>query len=217
VRSLARIAAPLLASAALAAEPAARPPEAPASATAIAPPPEVATRPVPPGSREDQALWSGLITTQSEVTLSRARALQLLRQNDEARYDLALAEPTRLAPGTSPARAAELRQQLLVSWNAVYQIMVAQWPVDPRLGCRAQRLDLEVAMDSGDAPEVARTRAAARPCLDKMAGAVARLEAAIRALESSVAEAKAAVPPSPPPKGPGQAAAAAAPGASMPR
>jgi hypothetical protein len=149
--------------------------------------------PMPKGSPEDQALWQKLVTTQNSVTISRAQALDLMRRLDEARYDLRLADAAARSSGAVADRAKALRARLLDSWNEVFQVLTSQWPVDPRLGCRSERLDLEGAMEATDDHELRRSRAAAQTCFDKMAGAVARMEGANRGLEAVVAEAKAAV------------------------
>jgi hypothetical protein len=160
------------------------------------PPPSPAgpETPVPKGSPEDQALWEKLVTTQNRVTASRAEALRMVKQLEEARYEQRLAEMAKQATGETAAKTEALRQKLLAAWNVDFQTLTRQWPVDPRLGCRAERLDLEVAMESGDKAEVQRTRAPAVVCLDKMALAVNQMEKANRDLASVVAEVQAAIP-----------------------
>jgi hypothetical protein len=166
-------------------------------------PAEAAADPAPRGTPEDQALWTALVTTQNAVTISRAQALQLMRQLDEARYDLRLTDVAGKATGEAATKAEGLRRRLLEAWNATFQALTRQWPVDPRLGCRTERLNLEGAMEAADAGDLQVTRSAARPCLEKMAGAVSRMEQANRDLAAVIGEVQAVVPAVPPSKAPG--------------
>jgi hypothetical protein len=167
----------------------------PASPSGDDPPPSAAgpEYPVPKGSPEDQALWEKLVTTQNTVTTSRAEALRMVKQLEEVRSEQRLAEMAKQATGETAAKTEALRQKLLAAWNADFQTLTRQWPVDPRLGCRAERLDLEVAMESGDKAEVQRTRPPARLCLDKMTLAVNQMEKANRDLSLVIAEVQAAI------------------------
>jgi hypothetical protein len=171
------------------------------------PPPENDPYRPPKGSPEDMALWESMGAAHGRMQSSRNWAIKVLSDLQTAGYDKRL---DKAAQGAAPAdaeRLTALRNRLVKAWDKDYAMLTRQWPVDPRLGCRRQRLDLETFMET-TLPELKGARAECKDCLGRMEPAVAAMEAANKDLGEVLVEVKAALasipaqgtPPAPEPE-----------------
>jgi hypothetical protein len=188
----------LIAGAMLLAEGAGAAPEAPPSPAPPQepPPPENDPYRPPKGSPEDMALWESMGAAHGRMQSSRNWAIKTLGDLQVARYDKQL---DKVAKGAAPAdaeRLVALRNRFVTAWDKDYALLTRQWPVDPRLGCRRQRLDLETFMET-TLPELKVARAECKDCLGRMEPATAAMEAANRDLGAVLVEVKAALAPAP--------------------
>jgi len=163
-----------------------------------APPPENDPYRPPKGSPEDMALWQAMGAAHERMQASRNWAIKTLADLQVARYDRRL---EKAAEGAAPAvadRLKALRTRFVTAWEKDYALLTRQWPVDPRLGCRRQRLDLESFMET-TLPELKVARAESRDCMARMEPATAAMEAANKELAGVLAEVKAALGATPAP------------------
>lgn len=146
----------------------------------------------PPGSPQDQKLWKSMIEAQNGVTIQRAVATRLAFGLRQGRYEERLGDLARARP--EDAKSIEgLRARLVLAWSTMNGIMATQWPVDPRLGCRYQSLELGSAMEAARDPslpsELPRIRAQAQDCLDRQLLPLTRLTKANLDVQAAQAEA----------------------------
>ncbi len=188
----------LLAGAALIAGPPTARPQAPAAPPpASAPAPEVDASAPPRGAPEDVALWEAMGAMHARMQTSRHWAVRTLTELQASRLDLRLDAAAKEKGPPESARLDALRGRFVEAWQKDYLVLTRRWPVDPRLGCRRQRLDLESYMEA-KAPELAVARAESTECLARMKPPTEEMEAANRQLETVLAEVRAALGPSGP-------------------
>jgi hypothetical protein len=170
-------------------------------------PPLAAEVQVPPGARADVLLWKRAIDLQNDLTVQRARGEVLLRKFLRERHDGRLAELLARAQGSDAQRLREARQHLGFAWKDVNGVMGRRWPVDPRLGCRSQFIELEGALQpgpgKGPASDLPPARLGLQACLQKLSSVLDPLRTGTQQLTLAFAEAEAllAPPSSPPPTG----------------
>jgi hypothetical protein len=183
---------------------------APAAATPPGGPPAAAPSEAEPepgaptrGPPDDLALWRSMRDDYHRLLVQRAAAHKLyyrLRPEKETKRLAAIAEAhPELLPQIEP-----LRRRLYDARKETYDIMAAQWPVDPRRACRSEMDDLAIAMEAqgpvGSSPALVSARVAARVCTEKLRSAVeplaasnAKLGAAVKDVDQFLATAQAAV------------------------
>jgi len=157
-----------------------------------APPPENDPYRPPKGSPEDMALWESMGAAHGRMQSSRNWAIKTLSDLQAARYDKRLEKAAEGAAPAAAERLAALRGRFVGAWDKDYALLTRQWPVDPRLGCRRQRLDLETFMET-TLPELKVARGECKDCLARMEPATAAMEAANRDLGAVLIEVKAAL------------------------
>lgn len=152
---------------------------------------------VPPGSRADVLLWKELLDAQNDLVIQRRRAELLLRRFNGERHDARLADLALRTEGPERKRVVDARSQLGNAWRDLSRRYTQQWPVDPRLGCRAQTYDLEgtlhAAPGSAGAAALGEARLAARSCQGKLQSVLEPLRQENRAMEDALARADAVV------------------------
>lgn len=155
----------------------------------------------PPGSKDDQALLGTLLTAQASLLNGRALAVRTMqRLHDDAVLER-LEQLAAAGPAEQAARLRAVRERVERAWAADRELVARPWPVDPRIGCRQEGIQLEVLMADAARPSddkgLVAARAAARHCLDKQRAILTPLERANEELVASAAEARAALPPRP--------------------
>lgn len=157
-------------------------------------PPLPEEAPIPQGSKADVFAWKQAIDLQNELVIRRKAAEELLRTFQRNQHDARLAKL--IAVQTSEGarqRLHAIRKRLGYSWKAVSDLIAAPWPVDARLGCRAQVLDLESAMSASlgttDTASLPDARLQLRACTRKVQGVIGPLQAADETFASALAAA----------------------------
>jgi hypothetical protein len=156
------------------------------AATALAGVPD--EPPAPTGSPADVALWNRGLRASEAVVIERSQAGRLQQRVKSNRLQDRLdGAAARAAPeAAKPLRA--LRDRLLKSWIANYEIMTRQWPVDPTRVCWYQVMVFEGALASPSRAaqgDLGQARQELATCAD-------RAELAVRALAESNRELAAA-------------------------
>ncbi|GEJ57168.1 hypothetical protein [Anaeromyxobacter diazotrophicus] len=148
----------------------------------------------PPGPPEDQALLGSMLSTHARLLDGRMLAIRTMKRLHEEDVLGRLERQAAAAPALD-ARGAAVRERLRRAWDADRELLARPWPVDPRLGCRAEGIELEVVMASAADPARARrveaARAAARRCLARQTSVLTPLETANAALLAADGEARA--------------------------
>lgn len=170
--------------------PAAASPDAQSQADAPPPPEPDPFRP-PPGTPADQELWKTMVDVQNRALGQRQVAANTLWKLHRERPDQKLDEQGRKAPADE-ARLQALKKRLLESWDRTHTVLNRPWSVNPRLGCRIERLDLGTAME-GNPSYLPRVREAALECLSRHSAALQAMEGANAELLGLIAEAEAAL------------------------
>jgi len=159
----------------------------------------------PPGSQADQELVKGLLQAQAGITSERSIAVQTTQRLGRAGLDAKLAALQATQPAEAAQRTADLRARLHVTWARVADVVSAKWPVDPRLGCRQQGLELQSAMavapGAPEPPKAAGARGTARACLDRELLVLRPLERANGELPAVLGEVRTALASAPPTAG----------------
>ena len=157
----------------------------------------------PPGLPEDQALLRDLIQTQGEVVGQRALGLRTIQRLADDRSEPRLAEAVRKAPPGDRDRLDALHGRFVAAWERVRDLLVRQWPVDPRMGCRQRGIELEVVMSAGlrdpASPQLATAREEARRCLARQQVPVSQLREANAELQATLPLVRAALGGASPP------------------
>jgi len=169
----------------------------------------------PPGTPQDQALLGSMLTTHAALLDGRMLAIRLMKRLHEDDVMGRLARQEAPAGPDAAARRRDLRERLQRAWDADRELVSRPWPVDPRIGCRAEGIELEVVMADAEKPGRAQAaREAAQKCLARQVSVQKPLEAANRTLLAADAEARAALARTSPPTP--ATAAQAAPAAGAP-
>lgn len=155
----------------------------------------------PPGSAEDQALWSEALSLTQRITTSRSQATKLQWEARSDRYDDRLGERARQETGPGTARLLELQKLYRTALATNYTTLTRRWPVDPTRGCQYPMLHLASAMRTGKAELLGPSRADARSCVEKARQAVEVMEASNADLERMAGEAARALGPASPARG----------------
>lgn len=170
----------------------------------------------PPGAPEDQALLRSLLVTQAALLDGRMLAIRTMKRLHQDGIEEQLARKE--AAAGAPAAAAphrDLRDRLKRAWDADRELVTRPWPVDPRIGCRAEGIELEVIMADAARPGGERraqaAREAARACLERQSSVLRPLGAANRKLLDVDAEARSALAGASEPGAPASALPAAPP------
>lgn len=149
----------------------------------------------PPGPPDDQALLGSMLTTHARLLDGRMLAIRTMKRLYEDDLLGRLERQAVAAPAPSAGRGAALRERLKRAWEADRELLARPWPIDPRLGCRAEGIELEVVMADAAEPGRARraeaAREAARRCLARQTSVLTPLEAANEALRTADTEARA--------------------------
>ncbi|MBI5069157.1 MAG: hypothetical protein HZB56_13050 [Deltaproteobacteria bacterium] len=135
----------------------------------------------PPGSAEDQALWSDAAELTRRVHVSRAEATRLQWDARTDRFDERLGERARQASGGEAEKLLGLQKLYREALATNYLTLTRRWPVDPTRGCGYAMLHLGSAMREGKAELLGPSRADVRAC-------VARARPAVEVMEASNAD-----------------------------
>ena len=143
------------------------------------------------GSPADLALWSSMRDDQNQVFAEWAVATRLFHQSKSGRREATLASLAREKPELAP-RAEALRARLLAARQGGWQVLTSTWPVDPRLGCRAEMQNLAGVMEGLPGQPAAvgldAAREEARACQAKERPALALLAKMNRDLASALSD-----------------------------
>lgn len=177
--------------------------EGPVAPPEPAVPPEVQSGPaaepvrVPPGSKEDQALWRAAGDLGNQLTSLRWTASGMhwrIRTEDLlGRLDAAAkADPS------AAGRLGELRKKLVDAQTESYADLTGKWPIDPTRGCQYPRSMLGAAMEASATREsraqLGQTRDAAARCVDLARKTLARVTRSTGALGRAIDAAEGALP-----------------------
>jgi len=152
----------------------------------------------PPGSPEDQALWSAAHEVTLRITVTRAQANKLQWEARDHRYDERLGELASKAGGPQAGPILELQQRYRAALAENYITLVRRWPVDPTRGCQYPMLHLASAMRAGTPALLEPSRSDARSCVASARPAAEAMAASSAALERLSAEAARLLAPPPP-------------------
>lgn len=156
-------------------------------------PPLPEEAPIPQGSKADVFSWKLAIDLQNELVIRRKAAEDLLRRFQREQHDARLVELIAQSDEAGRKRLHEVRKRLGYAWKAVNDLVTAPWPVDTRLGCRAQVLDIEsalsAALGSAESSNLPDARLRLRACTKKVQGIVGPLKAAGETLAAAFAAA----------------------------
>ena len=154
--------------------------------------------PPPPGSAADVALWRSGNATLVAITAERSRAGLLQARLRSNKVLERLEEAAARAGPREKESLLALRTRLVDAWQADYQLMARQWPVDPTRGCGYPTMAFESALRANpgtDRGELAQARGALSECVAKADSVVKPLAEATRVLEGVAAEADQALRP----------------------
>lgn len=143
----------------------------------------------PPGSPEDQALWSECLDLSHRITLSRTLATRLQWEARNEKVDEKLAQHAKRSGGAAAKEAAELQKAYLEALALNYLTLTRRWPVDPTRGCQYPMLYLGSAMREGKPELLGPARAEARTCTGKARPAIEVMEGSNADLQRLSAEA----------------------------
>jgi hypothetical protein len=146
----------------------------------------------PKGSPADVALWNRGLRASEAVVVERSQAGRLQQRVKSNRLTERLeGAAARATPeAAKPLRA--LRERLLTSWTANYEIMTRQWPVDPTRVCWYQVMLFEGALASPSRSaqgDLGQARQDLTGCADRAELAVRALAESNRALAAAADEA----------------------------
>jgi hypothetical protein len=144
------------------------------------------------------ALWRAGNATLVSITVERSRAGLLHARLRANKVPERLEEAAARASPREKEALLALRTRLLDAWQADYQLMARQWPVDPTRACGYPTMAFESALRANpgtDRGELAQARGALAECVAKADSVVKPLAAATRVLESVAAEADKALQP----------------------
>lgn len=147
----------------------------------------------PPGSPEDQALWSEAHALSQRITVERMLASRLQWEARDDRYDERLGERAK-SGGAEAARLLELQQVYRAALARNYLTLTRRWPVDPTRGCQYPMLQLSSAMRSGRGDTLQGSRASVGGCLEKARPAVEAMATSNAEVQRLAAEAARLLP-----------------------
>lgn len=171
---------------------------APPKATAPASP---ALVPVPPGSKEDQELWSGLSSVGNQLTGARWEGARLHWKIKTGEIHARL----QAAAKADPARAKQLdevREELLEAQVSSYGDLAGRWPIDKTRTCQYPQLDLgsamQISVSRDNRAQLAVVRPAAARCLELARSTLRRVRRSSEVLAAALEAAEKALSTLPP-------------------
>jgi hypothetical protein len=140
---------------------------------------------VPPGSKEDQELWSGCASVGNQLTGARWEGARLHWKIKTGEVHARL----QAAAKADPERAKmldQVRAELLEAQVSSYGDLAGRWPVDKTRTCQYPQLDLgsamQVASSQDNRVQLAQVREAAARCLTLARSTLRRVKGSTDAL-----------------------------------
>jgi hypothetical protein len=168
--------------------------------------------PVPPGSKEDQELWTSCASVGNQLTGARWEGARLHWKIKTGEVHARLQEAAKADPKKAK-QLDQVRAELLEAQVSSYGDLAGRWPIDKTRTCQYPQLDLgsamQVASSRDNRAQLAQVREAAARCLTLARSTLRRVKGSTDALARALDAAEKAlstlppvnaVPPAPPGK-----------------